>query len=40
MFTAKLSKVNTANGEIVFSKKTNEVKNMYEERSKKKVRRR
>ena len=34
MFTAKLSKVNTANGEIVFSKKTNEVKNMYEERSK------
>lgn len=34
----KLSKVNTLTGEIIFTKKTNEIKNIYEDKPKKKVR--
>lgn len=40
IFSAKLSKVNTTTGEIVFSKKINEIKNMYNTNNKKKVKRR
>ena len=40
IFSAKLSKVNTTTGEIVFSKKINEIKNMYNTNNKKKVKKR
>lgn len=40
ILNVKLSKVNTTTGEIIFTKKTNEIKNIYEDKPKKKVRRR
>lgn len=39
-FTVKISKINTTTGEIIFTKKTNDIKRAYEDKNKKKVKRR